>query len=96
MTTTHSAKAKFTAAAWTESVISDLDGTGVTSGDNYYPQRGFTRAETTYTYTGDLDGTGTCASLISYMEGAAPVLGFERFEGSIGGQEGSCVFRQTG
>ncbi|MDQ3156604.1 MAG: DUF3224 domain-containing protein [Actinomycetota bacterium] len=94
--TTQKAEATFTVANWTESLITDIDGTGITAGDAYYPHRGVTQVLATYAYTGDIDGTGTVASLITYMEGPAPVLGFERFEGSIGGHEGSCVFRQIG
>jgi uncharacterized protein DUF3224 len=58
--------------------------------------RGFTRTETVYTYRGDVEGTGTSAGLIAYHCEAAPILGLERFEGSIGGHDGSCVFRHVG
>ncbi|MGH3681524.1 MAG: DUF3224 domain-containing protein [Natronosporangium sp.] len=34
--------------------------------------------------------------LIAYKGDAAPVLGLERFEGSIAGHEGTCVFKQVG
>jgi hypothetical protein len=36
------------------------------------------------------------AYLIAYEAGAAPVLGLERFEGSICGHDGTCVFRHVG
>jgi hypothetical protein len=44
----------------------------------------------------DGEGTGTLVYLIAYKADAAPVLGLERFTGSIGGHEGSCVFRHVG
>lgn len=96
MTYAHEAKTTFTVAAWSEAAFVDIDGEGTTMGDNYYPSRGLSRAEVTYAYTGEVEGTGTVAYLISYKAGAAPVLGFERFEGSIGGHDGSCVLRHTG
>ena len=43
-----------------------------------------------------MEGTSTLAYLIAYKGDAAPVIGLERFAGSIGGQEGSCVFRHVG
>lgn len=96
MSYTHKAASRFTVAAWSESTVFDIDGEGITAGDNYYPSRGMTRAEVTYAYTGDVEGTGTLTYLIAYLPGAAPVLGFERFEGSIAGHDGTCVFRHAG
>ena len=34
--------------------------------------------------------------LIAYKAGEAPVLGLEQFVGSIGGHDGSCVFKHAG
>lgn len=90
------ATGKFRVESWSESHFLDIDDAGTTAGDNYYPNRGLSRAETAYSYTGDIEGTSTVTYLIAYKEGDAPVLGFERFEGSIGGQDGTCVFRHLG
>ncbi|WP_022883562.1 DUF3224 domain-containing protein [Glaciibacter superstes] len=87
---------RFTVGSWSESVFADIDGEGTTMGETYYPKRGLTRADVTYIYTGDIEGTGSVAYLISYMPAPAPVVGFERFEGSIGGHDGSCVLRHIG
>lgn len=96
MSYSHQANATFQVTSWKESVITDIDGEGTTMGDLYVPRRGVTRATVGYAYRGDIEGTSTVTYLIGYHEGAAPVLGFERFEGSVGGHEGSCVFRQVG
>jgi Protein of unknown function (DUF3224) len=90
------ATCKFKVASWSESVYADVDGEGTTSGGTYYPKRGLSKAEVGYTYTGDIEGTSTLVYLIAYKADAAPVLGLERFTGSIGGHEGSCVFRHVG
>ncbi len=58
--------------------------------------RGTTRADVTYSYAGDIEGTGTLTYLIAYKPDAAPVVGLERFEGSIDGHEGTCVFQHIG
>src|SRR5690606_21416647 len=71
-------------------------GEGTTRNGLYQPRRGVTRAEVSYTYRGDIDGESTMIYLIAYKADAAPILGFERFEGSIGGHEGTCVFRHLG
>jgi hypothetical protein len=92
----HTATGKFQVASWSESAYADIDGEGTTVGDMYYPKRGLSRAEVSYSYRGDLQGTGTLVYLIAYKADAAPVLGLERFTGSIGGREGSCVFRHVG
>ena len=92
----HRATARFDVTSWSEQLVTDIDGEGITSGDNYYPNRGVTKAEVGYAYTGDIEGTGTVVYLIAYKPDAAPVVGLERFEGSIGGHEGSCVFRHVG
>jgi hypothetical protein len=96
MTYSKKATCRFDVASWTETLVCDIDGTGTTAGEAYYPDRGFTRTETVYTYRGDVEGTGTAAGLIAYHAGAAPILALERFEGSIDGHEGSCVFRHVG
>lgn len=90
------APARFTVAAWSEHLVTDIDGEGTTAGDAYYPNRGITRAEVRYTYTGEIEGTSALTYLISYKADAAPVLAFERFEGSIAGHEGTCVFQHAG
>jgi hypothetical protein len=92
----HKATTTFDVAAWSETLVTDIDGEGITAGDNYYPNRGVTRTEVRYTYTGDIEGTSTLVYLIAYKADAAPVFGLERFEGSIDGHEGSCVFRHVG
>jgi len=96
MTYAHKAACRFDVASWSESLVSDIDGEGTTAGDAYYPSRGLTRAQVSYTYRGDIEGTGRLVYLIAYKADAAPVLGLERFEGSIGGHEGTCVFRHVG
>jgi hypothetical protein len=96
MSYAHTATCKFQVASWSESAYVDIDGEGTTAGGTYYPKRGLSRAEVSYSYTGDLEGTSTLVYLIAYKAGAAPVLGLERFTGSIGGREGSCVFRHVG
>ncbi|NMM91693.1 hypothetical protein B2J88_46675 [Rhodococcus sp. SRB_17] len=96
MNFSQSAQAKFSIASWSESLVTDIDGTGTTAGGAYYPQRGVTQAAVSYSYTGDLEGTSTLVYLIAYKADAAPVLGLERFEGSIGGHEGTCVFQHIG
>lgn len=96
MTYTHQATTRFTVASWTEELVTDIDGEGVTAGDNYYPNRGVTTTQVSYAYSGDIEGTSTLVYLIAYKADAAPVLGIERFEGSIGGHEGSCVFQHIG
>lgn len=93
---THSASSRFEVASWSEDLVTDIDGEGITAGDSYYPHRGVTRTEVSYTYSGDIEGTSTLVYLIAYKADAAPVLGLERFEGSIGGHEGSCVFQHLG
>lgn len=54
------------------------------------------RTDVGYSYVGDVEGTGRLTYLIAYRDGAAPVLGFEHFEGSIGGREGTCVLQHIG
>ena len=91
------ATCRFDVASWTESAYVDIDeGEGTTAGETYYPKRGLTDAEVGYTYTGDVEGTSTLHYLIAYKDGAAPVVGLERFTGSIGGHEGTCVLQHTG
>jgi uncharacterized protein DUF3224 len=91
------ATGRFQVGSWKETVYADIDeGEGTTAGEAYYPKRGLTHAQVEYTYRGDIEGTSVVGYLIAYKEDAAPVFAFERFTGSIGGQEGSCVFRHVG
>lgn len=92
----HKAAGRFNVSAWSEHLVADIDGEGTTAGDAYYPNRGLTRAEVQYTYEGEIEGTSTLTYLIAYKADAAPILCFERFEGSIAGHEGTCVFQHTG
>lgn len=96
MTYTRTAAAHFSVAAWEESVEIDIDGTGSTRGETYYPDRGVTRAHVGYTYTGDVEGSSTVSYVFAYTGADAPILGLEHFTGTIGGQEGSCVLRHVG
>ena len=96
MSYSHTARGTFSIASWSESVIVDIDGEGTTAGDTYYPTRGATRATVAYSYSGDIEGTSSVVYLIAYKADAAPVLGLERFEGSIGGHDGTCVFQHIG
>lgn len=82
--------------SWEETVIVDIDGESTEINGVSYPKRGFSRADTTYTYSGGIEGMGTVAYLISYGPGFAPTSGFERFEGSIDGHDGSLVFQHLG
>ena len=96
MSYSNKATCRFDVTSWSESLITDIDGEGTTAGDTYYPDRGVTQTAVSYSYTGDIEGTSTLVYLIAYKPGAAPILGLERFQGSIGGQEGSCVFQHIG
>jgi hypothetical protein len=96
MNYSHEATCRFNVASWTENLVTDIDGEGTKVGDAYYPNRGVTQTEVSYAYTGDIEGTSKQVGLIAYKDGAAPVLSLERFEGSIGGHEGTCVFRHVG
>ncbi|MEV0946774.1 DUF3224 domain-containing protein [Rhodococcus sp. NPDC049939] len=96
MTYSETAIGKFCIESWSESPIFDIDGEGMTAGGVYYPKRGATQAIVHYSYTGDIEGTSSLAYLITYKADVAPVLGVERFEGSIGGHEGTCVFQHIG
>ena len=92
----HKAVCRFDVSSWSEQPFVDIDGEGTRRGDTYYPNRGLTRAEVGYTYKGDLEGTSTMVYLIAYKADAAPVVGFERFEGSLDGHDGSFVMRHVG
>jgi hypothetical protein len=92
----HRAVGRFKVSSWSETVVTDIDGEGTTAGEAYFPKRGVTRTQNVYSYSGDIEGTSEVAYLIAYKADAAPVLGMERFHGSIGGHEGSCVFRHSG
>lgn len=96
MSYSHTATCKFQVASWSESAYVDIDGEGTKVGELYYPKRGLSKAEVTYSYAGEVEGTGRLVYLIAYKADAAPVLGLEQFTGSIGGHEGSCVFRHVG
>jgi hypothetical protein len=96
MSYSHTATCKFQVASWSESTYVDIDGEGTKVGETYYPRRGLSKAEVGYSYAGDVEGTSTLVYLIAYKADAAPVLGLERFTGSIGGHEGSCAFRHVG
>ena len=97
MSFSKNANATMQMADWSETVKADIDeGEGAERHGVYYPKRGLTLAEASFTYTGDMEGSSTALYLISYKEGEAPTLAFERFTGTIGGLEGSCVFRTTG
>jgi hypothetical protein len=96
MTYSSTASARFSVAAWQESVETDIDGEGSTRGDTYYPNRGITRATVGYTYTGDVEGSSEVSYVFAYNGDEAPILGLERFTGSIGGRDGTCVFRHVG
>lgn len=96
MSRTHIARGKFQVTSWEEEVLVDIDDEGTTTNGAYYPTRGVTRADVTYSYAGDLEGTGTVSYLIAYRAGAAPVSGFERFEGSLDGHDGSFVLQHVG
>ena len=93
MTYTHKASCRFTVSSWKEQVYADIDGTGTTSGEMFYPDRGLSRAQVGYRYTGDLDGSSTLVYLLGYRGGDDLVIGLERFEGSVAGHEGSFVLR---
>jgi len=93
MTYTNKATSRFTVSSWSEEVYADIDGVGTTAGETYYPQRGLSRATVGYTYSGEIEGTSTLTYLMGYRGGDDLVIGLERFEGSIGGHDGSCVLR---
>jgi hypothetical protein len=91
------AQATLGMSGWEETIKVDIDpGEGSERNGVYYPKRGFTRAEAEFAYHGDIEGTSVATLLITYKEGEAPVFSVERFTGSIGGVEGSCVFTSTG
>ncbi len=97
MTYSKTAAATLHMADWSEAVKADIDERqGSERHGVYYPKRGLTFAEASFTYTGDMAGSSTALFLLAYLDGAAPTLAFERFIGSIGGLEGSCVLRATG
>ncbi|WP_370618666.1 DUF3224 domain-containing protein [Mumia sp. Pv 4-285] len=91
MTYEKQAVATFQVASWEESVVEDIDGSGSEMNGVYYPDRGITRATVRYTYAGDMEGEGVVQYLMTYKPGDAPILAVERFTGSIGGHEGTCV-----
>jgi hypothetical protein len=96
MTYTSTASGTFTVAGWEETTEADIDGTGTTRGETYAPDRGITRASVRYAYSGDIEGSSTVSYVFAYAGEGAPILGLEHFTGSIGGHDGSCVFRHTG
>ncbi|MET1038609.1 MAG: DUF3224 domain-containing protein [Aeromicrobium sp.] len=97
MSRTHTVTARFTVASWDEDVVVDIDGDTSDGGGAAPPRRGFSRADVHYAYSGSIEGSSVVAYLISYRPGAAaPVSGFERFEGSIDGHDGSLVAQHVG
>lgn len=97
MTYSRKATCRFDVASWKEEAYVDIDeGRGTRAGGMYYPQRGLSLAEVAYSYSGDIEGSSTQRCLIAYKADAAPVLSLEYFTGSVDGNEGTCVFLQTG
>lgn len=96
MTHAHTTSGRFNVASWAETIVVDIDGDAIERNGVQYPKRGFSRAEAGYTYTGAIEGSSVIAYLISYRPDAAPIAGFERFEGSIDGHDGSLVFQHVG
>jgi hypothetical protein len=98
VTYTRTARARFTVASWDEDVVVDLDGkeAGTTSGDAYYPRRGWSNARCGYRYAGDIEGTSVSTSFIAYKPEGAPFVGFEQVTGSVDGHDGSFVLQATG
>jgi hypothetical protein len=98
VTYTRTARARFTVASWDEDVVVDLDGkeAGTSSGDAYYPRRGWSNARCGYRYTGDIEGTSVSTSFIAYKPEGAPFVGFEQVTGSVDGHDGSFVLQATG
>lgn len=96
MTYSQKASTTFSVTSWEETVLVDIDGTGSERSGTYYPDRGITQATVGYAYSGEIEGTSQVAYVMTYKSGQAPIVAFEYFEGSIGGHEGTCVFRHTG
>ncbi|MGC4933136.1 DUF3224 domain-containing protein [Gordonia sp. DT30] len=94
---THTVAATFQVASWEEETIYLADDHTVEISGKDYPTHGFARADVTYSYDGDVSGTGRLSYLLAYnAEGDAPTFGFEAFEGSIDGHEGTLVLRHNG
>lgn len=83
-------------ASWDEQVYADIDGEGETRNGIYLPRRGLSDVASGYTYTGEMEGSSTLHYLLGYRDGDDVVIGLERFEGSIGGHDGSCVLQHVG
>jgi len=96
MSTQHTATGRFNVTSWTESPVCDLDGDTTEINGVAYPTRGFSRADVTYAYAGDLEGSSTVSYLIVYRPGGGPTTGFERFEGTLDGHDGSFVMQHVG
>ena len=96
MSRAHRTTAAFTVTAWDEQIVTDIDGNGFERGGTYYPSLGITASRVTYTYSGGLEGVGTVAYAFTYRQGASPIVGFERFEGSLDGHDGSFVLQHAG
>ncbi|MGH1562325.1 DUF3224 domain-containing protein [Mumia sp. DW29H23] len=90
------ARTEFTVAGWDEAVVEDIDGTGSEMNGMYYPARGVTRATVRYAYSGDIEGEGVVQYVMTYKPGDAPLVAVERFTGSVGGHEGTCVLLHRG
>ncbi|GAC69295.1 DUF3224 domain-containing protein [Gordonia soli] len=96
-TQTHTATGTFTVTSWSEEPVYTADDETVEVSGMPYPARGFTRAAVTYSYAGDVSGTGTIGYLIAYIAGqSAPTVGFQGFEGTIDGHEGTLVLQHSG
>lgn len=94
---TQTVSGNFRVNTWSETPVYTRDDRTIDISGVAYPAHGFTRADVTYHYSGDVSGTGTLAYLIAYIEDAeAPTIGFEAFDGSIDGHEGSLVLRHHG
>ena len=80
------ATTKFKITGWEEEKITDLSKGGK-----------LTRAHVGKSYEGDLEGEGMVEYLMTYRpDGSADFVGYEKFEGSLKGQNGSFVFEHRG
>jgi hypothetical protein len=83
--TTHAA-GTFTVASWDENTYSEL-GAGAK----------LTRAAVSFALEGDLAGQASWDALMYYRpDGTAAYTGLQRFEGTVGGTEGSFVVQADG
>lgn len=97
MTYAKTASIRLHLEGWTETVAEDVDeGKGTERNGVYYPSKGLTSAEASFRYSGDLEATSTSYMFITYREGDAPVIGFERVSGTLDGRAGSFILRNDG